>query len=56
GCTTASAIATGLSQGMELSMAVKRARSYVLEAIATAPNIGHGHGPLNHAHTCVKFD
>ena len=56
GCTTASAIATGLAQGMELSAAVRRARAYVLEAIKTAPNIGHGHGPLNHAHTCVKFD
>ncbi|MDH5772854.1 MAG: bifunctional hydroxymethylpyrimidine kinase/phosphomethylpyrimidine kinase [Rhodospirillaceae bacterium] len=56
GCTTASAIATGLAQGMELSMALRRARAYVLEAIKTAPGFGSGHGPLNHAHTCVKFD
>ena len=56
GCTTASAIATGLAQGMDLSASVKRARAYVLEAIKTAPGYGHGHGPLNHAHTCKKFD
>ncbi|MCK4939503.1 MAG: bifunctional hydroxymethylpyrimidine kinase/phosphomethylpyrimidine kinase [Rhodospirillaceae bacterium] len=56
GCTTASAIATGLAQGMDLSTAVRRARAYVLKAIVTAPGYGHGHGPLNHAHTCVKFD
>ena len=56
GCTTASAIATGLAQGMDLSTAVKRARAYVLKAIATAPGFGSGHGPLNHAHTCIKFD
>ena len=56
GCTTASAIATGLAQGMDLSTAVKRARAYVLKAIKTAPGYGGGHGPLNHGHTCNKFD
>lgn len=55
GCTLASAIACGLAQGMELSVAVKRARAYVLEAINTAPGFGHGHGPLNHAHTVRDF-
>lgn len=56
GCTTASAIATGLAQGMDMLSATNRARAYVLEAIATAPNIGHGHGPLNHGHTFKKFE
>lgn len=51
GCTLASAIATGLAQGMALSPAVARARDYVLKAIATAPGYGGGHGPLNHGHT-----
>ncbi len=51
GCTLASAVATGLAQGMELRAAVIRARDYVREAIRTAPAFGHGHGPLNHAHT-----
>jgi len=56
GCTLASAIATGLAQGMRLRPAVARARAYVLEAIRTAPGFGHGHGPLNHAHTVAPFD
>lgn len=50
GCTTASAIACGLAQGMDLSAAVVRARAYVHEAIRTAPGFGRAHGPLNHAH------
>ncbi|MEO1135942.1 MAG: bifunctional hydroxymethylpyrimidine kinase/phosphomethylpyrimidine kinase [Pseudomonadota bacterium] len=51
GCTLASAIATGLAQGMALSAAVERAIGYVRKAIETAPGYGGGHGPLNHAHT-----
>lgn len=50
GCTLASAVATGLAQGMALPAAVKRAVDYVHKAIATAPGFGGGHGPLNHAH------
>ena len=51
GCSLASAIAAGLAQGMGMRDAVARARAYVQEAIRTAPGLGHGHGPLNHAHT-----
>ena len=51
GCTIASAIATGLAQGMPLSDAVGRAHAYTYEAIRTAPGYGAGHGPINHAHT-----
>jgi hydroxymethylpyrimidine/phosphomethylpyrimidine kinase len=51
GCTLASAIATGLAQGMELRAAVKRAHAYVQAAIFSAPGLGGGHGPLNHAVT-----
>jgi len=50
GCTTASAIAAGIAQGMSLPAAISRARDYVVEAIRTAPGFGQGHGPLNHAH------
>ncbi len=50
GCTLASAIATGLAQGLMVEDAVDRARDYVQRAIATAPGFGRGHGPLNHAH------
>jgi hydroxymethylpyrimidine/phosphomethylpyrimidine kinase len=48
GCTLASAVATGLAQGMTLRDAVLRARAYVRAAIAGAPGYGGGHGPLNH--------
>ena len=48
GCTMASAIATGLAQGMTLLDAVRRARAYLQEAIRTAPGFGKGHGPVNH--------
>ena len=50
GCTLASAVATGLAQGMPLESAVERARQYVLGAIEKAPGFGSGHGPLNHSH------
>jgi hydroxymethylpyrimidine/phosphomethylpyrimidine kinase len=50
GCTLSSAIALGIAEGLTLEGAVARARIYVLEAIRTAPNLGQGHGPLNHAH------
>jgi hydroxymethylpyrimidine/phosphomethylpyrimidine kinase len=49
GCTLATAIAVGLAQGMDLPAAVARAESYVHAAIATAPGLGAGSGPLNHA-------
>jgi hydroxymethylpyrimidine/phosphomethylpyrimidine kinase len=50
GCTLASAIALGIAEGLTLEGAVTRARLYVLDAIRTAPGLGQGHGPLNHAH------
>ena len=56
GCTLASAVAAGLAQGMDLATATRRARAYVLQAIRTAPGFGHGHGPLNHAHTLGPMD
>jgi hydroxymethylpyrimidine/phosphomethylpyrimidine kinase len=48
GCSFASAIATGLAQGMALAPAVTRAHGYVQAAIAAAPGLGQGHGPLGH--------
>jgi len=55
GCTLASAIAVSMAQGMTLRDSVIRARAYVRRAILTAPGFGHGHGPLNHAHTVAPF-
>jgi len=51
GCTLASAIATGLAQGMSLRSAIERARRYLIAALESAPGYGQGHGPLDHAHT-----
>jgi hydroxymethylpyrimidine/phosphomethylpyrimidine kinase len=51
GCTLASAIATGLAQGMDLASAIRRARAYVVAAILAAPGLGGGHGPLGHGVT-----
>ena len=55
GCTLASAVAAGIAQGLELQIATDRARKYVFEAIRSAPGLGAGHGPLNHAHTISKM-
>ena len=48
GCTFASAVAAGLALGRELPEAAARAQRYVAGAIAHAPGIGHGRGPLDH--------
>ena len=56
GCTLASAIATGIAQGMVPRDAVARAQAYVHEAIRCAPGFGTGHGPIGHAHTVRDFD
>lgn len=49
GCTLASALAAGLAQGMPVEAAAARAIDYVTRAIATAPGLGRGHGPIDHA-------
>jgi hydroxymethylpyrimidine/phosphomethylpyrimidine kinase len=56
GCALASAIATGLAQGLPLLDAVQRGRHYVRRAMETAPKLGHGHGPLGHGHTVKEFE
>jgi len=49
GCTLSSAIATCAAQGDELIDAVDRARTYVREAMMSAPSLGRGKaGPMNH--------
>jgi hydroxymethylpyrimidine/phosphomethylpyrimidine kinase len=51
GCTLASAVATGLAQGLDLYASVLRARAYVRAALVAAPGFGSGHGPLWHGVT-----
>jgi hydroxymethylpyrimidine/phosphomethylpyrimidine kinase len=48
GCTLASAIATGLGQGLSLEQSVERARLFVRLALHDAPGLGQGHGPMGH--------
>jgi hydroxymethylpyrimidine/phosphomethylpyrimidine kinase len=48
GCTLASAIATGLGQGMSLHDAIARGRRFVRVALLAAPGFGRGHGPMGH--------
>ena len=48
GCTFSAAITAGLATGLDLPHAVGEARDYVSRALASAPGLGHGHGPLNH--------
>ncbi len=48
GCTLASAIATGLGQGLDLVEATTRARRFVRAALTAAPGFGKGHGPMGH--------
>jgi len=48
GCTLASAIATGLGQGMDIVEAIERAIAFVRIALIEAPGLGRGHGPMGH--------
>ena len=48
GCTISSAIAANLSKGLSLYESVSIAHEYVRKSILKAPNLGSGHGPLNH--------
>jgi hydroxymethylpyrimidine/phosphomethylpyrimidine kinase len=48
GCTLSAGIAAGLAHGRPLRQAVEDALDYVRRAMAAAPGLGAGHGPLNH--------
>ncbi|CAN5812891.1 bifunctional hydroxymethylpyrimidine kinase/phosphomethylpyrimidine kinase [soil metagenome] len=48
GCTLSAAVAAGLATGIALDEAVEAALDYVHRAIAQAPGLGRGNGPLNH--------
>lgn len=48
GCTLSAAVAALLARGESLHAAVRRSIEFVQKAIATAPGLGSGSGPLNH--------
>lgn len=48
GCTLSAAIAAGLALGLPLDESVRRAIAYVHRALAAAPGLGGGRGPLRH--------
>ena len=48
GCTFSSALAANLALGKAFFAAAAAAKDYITRAIAQAPDIGHGAGPLNH--------
>ena len=48
GCTLSAAIAAGLALRLPLDGAVELGLEYVRRALASAPGLGSGHGPLNH--------
>jgi hydroxymethylpyrimidine/phosphomethylpyrimidine kinase len=54
GCTYSAAITAELARGVMLEHAVERAKSFVTEAIRSAPGLGKGSGPLNH-HATIRL-
>ena len=51
GCTLSAAVTAGLALGRQLEIAVADALDFVHRAIARAPGLGGGHGPLDHTVT-----
>ena len=48
GCTYSAAITARLALGDDVASAVRTAHAFVARAIATAPGLGRGQGPVNH--------
>lgn len=48
GCTLSAAVTARLALGDDLVSAVRLAKEYVTRAIAQAPSLGRGHGPVQH--------
>jgi hydroxymethylpyrimidine/phosphomethylpyrimidine kinase len=48
GCTLSAALAAGFAHERDLVTAAGDAVDFVMRALASAPGLGRGHGPLNH--------
>lgn len=56
GCTLSSAIASNLAMGYSIPDSVKRAKTYISEALKANLDLGKGSGPLNHAFAVKGFE
>jgi hydroxymethylpyrimidine/phosphomethylpyrimidine kinase len=56
GCTLSSAVTARLARGESLQIAVEGAIRYVREAIRSAPDLGAGHGPVEHLYRFRNLD
>ena len=54
GCTLSSAIASNLALGLDLSDAVKHAKSYLTGALAAGLDLGQGSGPMDHGYLITE--
>lgn len=54
GCTYSAAIAANLAKGQTLEDAVRSAKHWLTQALATAPGLGNGIGPVNHFATSPR--
>lgn len=48
GCSYSSAIAANLALGLTLEEAIERSKRFITQSLQSAPQIGHGPGPINH--------
>ena len=48
GCTFAAAVTAQLALGRPIEEAIPHAQQYIAGAIRAAPNLGRGHGPMDH--------
>jgi hydroxymethylpyrimidine/phosphomethylpyrimidine kinase len=48
GCTFSAAITADIASGGSIRHAAERAKNFIQNAIESAPQLGSGHGPLNH--------
>jgi hydroxymethylpyrimidine/phosphomethylpyrimidine kinase len=49
GCTLSAGLTAGLALGLPVEAATERALDYLQRAIARAPGLGAGHGPIDHS-------
>ena len=54
GCTFSSAVAANLALGKKFFDAVTQAKKYITRAIAQAPALGRGHGPVQHFYALYR--